>query len=172
MIEKNKSQIFIFDLIFSIVILIVSLGLALSYFSNTSSNIDIYDLNNQIMNSFTLTELNSLNGEYIRDIFVSGQIRNYHNTVAQQVSEFYYLGDVGMAQNLSKFFVKDFIKKQFNFNLTLRNSSNTIVLYSTINPSINIEQAELVSVTKRSVYGFVDLENSYGPYEFKVEIWQ
>lgn len=172
MIKRIKSQLFIFDLILSLIILVVSLGIAFSYFSNTSSNIDIYDLNNEIMNSFTLTELNSLNGKYIRDLFVNGQIKNYHNTVAQQVSEFYYLGKLDLAQNLSEFFVKDFIRKEFNFNISLINNSNIVTLYTNSNPTISVENSTLISVSKRSVYGFLNLSNSYGPYEFKVVMWQ
>lgn len=172
MIKNIKSQIFMLDLIFSFIVLIVSFGLAMSYFSNTSSNIDIYDLNNEIMNSFTLTELNSLNGQEIRDFFSSGYIRNYHNTVAQQAGEFYYLNRDDLAQNLSEFFVKDYIKKQFNFNITLSNGTTTVSLYDEVNNGISLENASLVSVTKRSIYGFIDLTRSYGPYDFKVVIWQ
>lgn len=176
MMKNVKSQLFVFDLIFSVVILVISFSLVLSYFSNTYDNIDIYDLNNQIMNGFTLTELNSLNGDYIRNLFISGEIRNYQNTVAQQVSEFYF-NDFSPtkedSKNLTKFFVEDYIKKQFNFNITLKDTNNNVtVLYEQINSKVKKEDSTLKSVTQRSVYGFKSLSESYGPYTFKIEIWQ
>jgi len=174
MMENVKSQIFIFDLIFSVVIIIVSLGIVGSYFVNTNYNVDIYDLNNQILNGFTQTKINSLNSLEIRKMFINNQIKNIDNTVAQQVGEFYYLGNISLAKNLTTVFIKDYLSRQMNFNLTFYNDSNIanpITLYSKINNGVNYKDSQITSSTSRTIFGFINTSNYYGPYTFKVQLW-
>ena len=88
--QSRKSQIFIFDFITSFIILIVAIVIVLSYFQSTSDNVDIYGINLEIIDSFTTTNINSLNNEEVRNLFIAREITNIENTIAQQVGEFYY----------------------------------------------------------------------------------
>jgi len=169
--EKN-SQIFMFDMIFSVVIIIVSLGIVFSYFNETSTNVDIYDLNFQILNSMTQTEINSLNDVEIRKFFISGKIKNIHNTIAQQVSEFYYFNNLTEARNLTSFFIKNYEVDNLNYKINLYNGSSSVQLVELINrPQIKLENSKISSITKRNVIGFINQYESYGPYEVEVIIW-
>lgn len=168
---SKKSQIFIFDLIISVVVLIVSLGIAFSYFTTTTENENIFELNNQILNSITQTEINSLNNQDIRDLFIQRKIKNYHNTIAQQISEFYVTSEYGLARNLTSAFIGSYVKQNLNFEVTLINSTGgNFILYQSINPRSNITTAKLKSTSQRVVYGFINSTHYY-PHKYKIEIW-
>ena len=169
-----KGQIFLFDLIFAIVILIVSVGIFLTYFITTYENEDIYSLNYELMNSFTTTSINSLNDEGIRDFFSKGYIRNKDDTIAQQVASFYYSGEVSLAQNLTEIFVKNYLSKEMSYNVTISNSSDFLVLYQSDLRRKNLEDASIASVTRRAVFGYSKSDPSfvYGPYTITIQIWQ
>ncbi len=169
---NNKSQIFIFDLIFSAVIIIVSLGIAFTYYNNTLTNEDIYEINSQILNGFTQTQINTLNGEEIRKLFISGYIKNIHNTIGQQVIYFIEEGNDDLAINLTKIFVKDYINNQMNFNLSLINETGySKTLFTSSRNNIPFKKSQITSVTKRKIISFVDYTSSYKIYTFEVKIW-
>ena len=170
---SKKSQIFMFDLIFSFVVIILTLSLVFNYYIDVNLNVDIHELNKNILSGFTHTKINTLNDEEIRDIFKQGKIKNIYNTIAQQVSEFYYYNDDLYAKNLSRIFVEDYIRKEMNFNITLENKTGSIfVLYEQINrPEISITDSSIVSRTSRTIFGFNNATDFYGPYTFKIEIW-
>ena len=128
--RSSKSQIYILDLIFSMTILVVSIGVAASYFGNTTDNQDIYTINSQILNGLTLTEINSLNNEEIREMFRDNEIKNPENTVAQQIGEFYDRNNTELAENLTRVFVGDFINDYLNLQVRLYDTDNsTFELY-------------------------------------------
>jgi len=160
-----------FDLIFSMVIIVISLGIVLSYFTNTSVNQDIFELNKQILKSFTQTKINSLNEQFIRDLFISGKIKNIKNTVAQQVSEFYYLKNYSLAKNLTKIYLKNYANPEINLNISLNNGTDTFVLFSKVNSGVIFKNSDIISVSKRSILGFINQTDYYGPYEIEVKTW-
>ncbi len=168
---KKKSQIFIFDLIFATVMIFVSIGIFFTYFSETRSNSDLYSINYEILNSFTTTNINSLNDKVIRDMFENGEIRNKDNTIAQQVGEFFYLGKEDLAIELTDVFVNNYISLQMNYNITISNSSETLVLKSS-NNNLNLVNASIASASNRLVIGFIDKDSFYGPYDLSIKIWQ
>lgn len=172
---KKKSQIFLFDGIIGFTIVLIALGVILTYYSSTTENVDIYSLNQQVLNSFTNTKINQLNDVEIRAYFRAGKIKNIHNTVAQQIAEYYYEGKYPYAINLTEIFVEDFITKQMNakiliFNQTTENSP--FELFNETNRNIPLEDATITATTKRSVMGFVDPRTPYGPYTIEIIIWQ
>lgn len=170
--KPKKSQIFLFDLIFSLVIIIISLGLVFSYFYNPSLNVDIASLNQEIMGSLTQTKINSLNNEEIRQLFIRNEIRNVDNTVAQQISEFYSNGREVRALELSETFLRDFVLQQININVSLYDGPDRFQLYHRSNNNIEFDNAKISSMTRRTVFGYTDLDTSFGPYVFEVRIWQ
>lgn len=170
---KKNSQIFIFDLIFSVVILVVSLGIAFSYYINTSKNTDIYNLNVELMNGLTKTEINDLNGQEIRNMFKERLVTNIHNTVGQQVAYFISIGNISRAENLTDIFVKNYVQPQMYFNISISNSTDSYILFEKVdNNIISKKNSQLLSVTQRRVIGFLnDASDTYYKYTYKIEIW-
>lgn len=177
--KSIKSQIFIFDMIFSIVIIIVSIGIAFSYYSNVSQNIDIYELNKNILTSFTTTPINSLNSEFVKDLFKQREVKNIDNSIAQQASEFYYRytlegGDnLEKSRNLTQSFIEDFISPEMNFQIVLDDGSSKTYLFnqSAKLNSVSEQDADIVSYSQRTVFGFLNRTNYYGPYILEVKLW-
>lgn len=165
---KRKSQIFLFDLILSITILIVSIGLVSIYYSNTLDNQDIYSANLNFIQSFTKTNINSLNNEDIRIFFTSNKIKNIENTLAQQVSEFYFNGNNIDAQNLTQIIARDYFSRQMNVKITLIDGLDNLIIFEQY--SKNKKEASLVSEFQREVFGFYE-NKPFGPYLIISEVW-
>lgn len=160
-----------FDLIFSIVVLVVSISIFFSYYLDTSSNADIYNLNNNILTLFVETEINSLNGVEIRDLFKKGEITNIHNSVAQQVGEFYFNSKNSSAQNLTKVFISSYINKQMNFQFEIANNSNftsSLILYNNI--KYPESDSKISAVSKKIIVGFIN-KTSFYLYYLRLKIW-
>lgn len=173
MILNNKSQIFIFDMIFAFVIIIVGLSLIFMYNSNVDDNIDLYELNNNLLKGISNTKVNSLNDEEIRLMFTNNNIKNIENTVGQQIVEFYSNSQKELAQNLTRIFIEDYLDKQMNFNITIKDEAENIeVLFVKLNKKISFEDSSTSSEVKRSLFTFTNSTNFYGPYEFKIKIWK
>ncbi len=172
---KNiRAQIFIFDMILSFVILLLAVALIFNYYMNTEENLDIYNLNMDILNGLTNTKINDLNDQEIRVLFVQGKIKNIENTVAQQVSEFYFYGNKNLAQNLTKIFSEDYAQNQINLNITIqiedKSSPEEQLFYSGKN-NINSDDSSVVASSSRVIFGF-NSTDYYGPYVFRVKIWK
>ncbi len=163
-----------FDMILSIVIIIVSLGIIFSYFTTTNENVDIYTYNYQILSGFTQTKINTLNNEEVREMFIDNKIKNIDNTVAQQVGEFYHTGNTSYAENLTRIFVEDYVNKQMSFRVSISNSTvplNFTVLFEDIKNDLNsTEDGTISSVTQRTIFGFIDKDTVYSDI-IKIEIW-
>lgn len=167
--KTKKSQIFFFDLIFSFVILVVALGIFFTYFLVVNDNEDIHSLNREIMERFTTTNINALNNDEVRAMFVQNKITNIENTVAQQVAEFYYDGENDLAQNLTRIFVQSFVSVELNVEVRIENTSNSLILYDN-EPRTPREDAQIISSQNRDVIGFRE-DETFGPYTFKIDIW-
>jgi hypothetical protein len=156
----------------SIIIIFVSIALVFTIFSTTDSNVDMYNYNLEIITSLTQTEINSLNDEEIRDLFIQNKIRNIKNTVAQQISEFYYLGLEEDAKNLTEIFVKDYTFENMNCEIILINDSTNYLLFNnTVEGSVEFEESSISSVNRRSLIGFINSTDYYGPYIMEVKLW-
>lgn len=165
---KKISQIFLFDLILSMVIVLVSVSLIALYYSNVTSNEDISTANNNFVEAFSKTKINNLNNDEIRNLFLEGKIRNIENTIAQQVSEFYFNNSEIEAINLTKIIAKDYFSEQVNVQIILIDGGTSVTLYNqTIKRK---EDAQVVSTFDRNIFGFYE-NNPYGPYTITSEVW-
>lgn len=170
--KSSKSQIFMFDLILASLILIVTVGIVFSYYISTTENVDIYDYNYEILSGMTQTKINSLNSVEIRQMFIENKIKNIDNTVAQQIGEFYHQGEIDLARNLTTIYIEDYVNKQMNFRVTIYNQTNEEVLFEDVKNGKNeSDSGSILSVTQRTVFGFIDKDTTYGPDTIKIEIW-
>lgn len=171
----KKTQIFIFDMIFAVIILILALSLYYTYFLHVDDNSKMHELNIDILNRFTNLNINSLNNQGVRNLFIQGKIQNIEHTVAQQVVEFYHEGNTGDAENLTSIFIADYITKDLHFMLSLANSTggDNFTLYK-YPPTfvIDFEDAKISTLSQRLVFSFENQSTFYGPYRFTVQIWK
>ena len=166
----KKAQIFMLDFILSIVVLVIAFVIVFSYFGSTTPNKNIYDLNNEIVNAFTTTKINSLNDENIRLYFTAQKIKNVENTIAQQVGEFYFLNQTSDAQGLTRDFMSIYISNQVNINVLIVNNSDEISIFNKTNKGSSFQGSQISSTTNRLVLG--SYNGSLYSYEFSVRLWQ
>lgn len=165
---EKKSQVFLFDLILSFTFLIISISFLFLYYSNTITT-DVYDTNLNFIQGVSKTKINSLNNQEIRDFFIRGDIRNIENTIAQQISEFYYRGELALAINLTELMVQNYFPSQVSLNISLINSSGGVIsLY--VRNTVSKEESKAVSAFQRDIFGFFE-ERPYGPYTLISEVW-
>ena len=171
---KKKTQLFLFDLILSFIILIVVISLLFIYSSSSVENINVFRLNLEIMSGFTTTNINELNDEEVRQMFINRKITNIHNSVAQQVAEFYFYDEPVLAQNLTRIFMGSSFQDNYNVNLSILLDNGTRYdVFNIISPNMPkpIEDSEIASSLDKTVIGFINRTDYFGPYKFTLKIW-
>ena len=173
-----KSQIFIVDLIFSFVLLIVTFGVIFTYYVHSDQNVDIYEINIDILDSLTKTRINSLNDDTVREMFRDAAVRrniNVENTIAQQIIQFILLEPVNgepLALNLTNVVVNNYVGGELNVNLTLTNGTQVTQLYFVNLVGNNaFENASISSSSGRLVIGFVNTTRYYDNYVLDLRVW-
>lgn len=169
----NKSQVFLFDLIVASVILIVGFGLISQYFVSEGDNLNIYGMGFEFMSLLFTLDVNS-NNEY-KHLFIDGKITNIDNTMAQQIAEFYFLGESDeLISNFSRDFITNYIIGKVNYNFTLIDDSGGVYeLYSLNNQSdVSLDESMNAAKFSRTVLGFYNRTHYYGPYTITLDIWQ
>lgn len=169
---KNKSQIFVLDLIFSIIILVVTFTVAFSYYSNQKDNTFIYDLNSNIVNSLTQTKINSLNNDIFIEMFKNGNIKNIDDTIVIELINLIDDNNLNLAQNVTKLFLNNYNIKGTNINITLSNSSNIYNLYNYSDSYLSFNQSEISAVISRKIILYNPSLVDYNIFNLEVKIWQ
>lgn len=168
MISK-KSQFFMFDLIFSFVILVVAVGIALYYSTSSFQEEGLFDLSQNIINQYTTTSINSLNNEEIRDFFLANEITNVDNSIAQQTAEFYLRSQISDAETLNRVFIETYERRNLYISLALINETTSLEPYTTPGaPSFT--NAKTSYVDSREI--LLIYEDEVKTYTAEVKIWQ
>jgi hypothetical protein len=173
--QKNKkSQLFVIDLTLSFVILIITLGIVFSYYQTVTSNDGLIDTNKKITKELTRTKINDLNDDYIKTLFISGEITNPQNSIAQQTIQFYGDGRISEAKNLIKIIVEKIISNKINLAINLYDKEKNflIELYKFQNPSkTEFKNSESASVYTREIFTYKNVTKYYGPYILEISLW-
>ena len=165
----NSSQIFIVDLITATVLLVISVVIFFSYYSLSSPDESLYDTALELSTSFSSTQINSLNNDYIRTLFVEQKINDIDNTLFQQISDFHIRGMSEDAENLTREITELFVTEQIGYTIILDDFTlETELISSSLFGSKS--QARNVAVIERQIIG---IENST-PYIhiYTIEVWR
>ena len=166
---SKKSQFFMLDVIFSFVILIIAIGIAVAYTTTAFEEEGLYDLSIEIMEQYTTTEVNSLNNEEIRNFFLTNKITNVDNTIAQQSGEFYLKDNIEDAKTLSRVFIDTYERRNIFLNISIFNETHSQTLYVSQNAD-DFEEAQTSYVHSREILVFY--ENEVHPFTVEVSAWQ
>lgn len=169
--KSKKSQIFMFDFITALVIIVVGIAIILSYFQIELENTNVYDLNLQIMDSFTTNKINDLNNAEVRELFIQRRINNVENTIAQQVSEFYFRNSSsGLANSLTELYISDFISNAHNINVSISDGVIEESIYLQLSNPTSMDDSELSSSITRVIFGVWGSDSFV--YDLRIDIWQ
>ncbi len=172
---KKKSQIFIFDLIFSFVIILLSVSLLYVFYIGVNDDRNVHQISNNIINSFTNTKINDLNNEQVRNFFINAKIRNIENSVAEQIMEFYSEGQHNDAKDLTEIFIKDYSDKTLSFQVNISSVDGTLsyMLYRKLSvDNVDMNSSKAVAYSSRVLFSFRNRDIKYGPYRLEVFVWQ
>lgn len=158
-----------FDLIFSFVILVVAIGIALYYSTSSFQEEGLFDLSQDIIDQYTTTSINSLNNQEIRDFFLGNKISNVDNSIAQQTAEFYLDSQITDAQTLNRVFIETYERRNLYISLSLLNTTNTLNPYTT-SGAPPFEDAKTSYVNSREI--LVISGDDVKTFTAEVKIWQ
>jgi hypothetical protein len=199
---NKKGYYMLVDAIIGLFILTVGFVLLLSYGTNRVETEQIHFYSSDMIKIISKTKLSESNnnlygpGGYLdREDWIS----DIDNTIIEQMGEFYYhfenpplcrtaacLGPDSMGQpqiwsNLSNF-VKNVtlgVMEEKVYNIRVKIDNQTV--YTLANPTVDIDDAELLLPARRLVFGVYrdptepneyDATKLWGPYLVEVEIWR
>ncbi|MFP4401703.1 MAG: hypothetical protein ACLFPL_00585 [Candidatus Nanoarchaeia archaeon] len=169
--NNSKSQIFMLDLIVATVLLVVSISIFFTYFIITDSQEDLFDIVTRLSNSMSGTQINDLNNEFVRDLFINQEIRNIDNTILQQISEFENTGKSVLAKNLTNELTEVYIQEGIGYNITLITSTGaTPIELDSSEQYAQRTSASSVASIQRQVTGFN--ETDFYIHQYIFEVWR
>lgn len=168
--KSNNSQIFLLDFIFATVLIIVSLGTFLAYYSLSDPQEDLFDIAYRLSDTMSTTNINELNNDFVRNLFINREITNVDNTLFQQISEFYQRGEYSLADNLTKEITDSFLIERIGYEITVFNGSGSSRVLDNSSLALNRDESKTVASVQRQIFGFQD--NNPFTHVYEIEVWR
>ena len=171
-IKYNKnSQIFLLDFIFATVLIVVSVGTFFIYFSATDPQEDLFDITYRLAELMSSTEINELNNDFVRNLFINREVTNIENSILQQISEFYERGNLTLAANLTSNTVDTYLIERVGFEIELLDvDSGAVEVLDSSGSFLDKNESKTVATIQRQIIGFEDGEPFIHRYNF--EVWR
>ncbi len=167
----RKGFFFTVDAFVAIIVIVVGIGMLL-YFRSGSRYIPPAErISEDITKVLSSGEIYEINSPLLDSLKSDGNITNIHNTVMEQVGEFYYRSlngcsfCLGLARDVVENITTDAIPPQYSFELTIE---NTTLYKRELSPK---EDAYALFIDNRIVSGFYNFK-LWGPYFIEVTVWQ
>lgn len=170
---NKNSQIFLLDFIFATVLIIVSIGTFFVYYSLSDPQEDLFDIVYRLSNTMSSTQINDLNNEFVRDLFISGEVTNIDNTILQQISEFYERGETDLAKNLTQQVVSTYLIDRIGYEITLvelNSATPTPEVLDSSGSFLDRDESKTVATIQRQIIGFQG-PNPY-VHRYTFEVWR
>lgn len=170
---NNNSQIFLLDFIFATVLIIVSIGTFFVYYSLFDPQEDLFDIVYRLSNTMSSTQINDLNNDFVRDLFINREITNIDNTILQQTSEFYERGNLTLARNLTEQITATYLVDRIGYEITLVDLGPTTPTPEVLDSSgsfLDKDESKTVARIQRQIIGFQD-SNPY-VHRYTFEVWR
>lgn len=167
--KSKKSQIFMIDFITASVLFVISVTIFFSYYYISDSPESLYDVVFDLSDVMSNLQINSLNNDYVRLLFVQQKINDIDNTIIQQISDFHERGMANEALNLTNEITSIYITDQIGYSITL-NDSGTIVLLDNSSQFGTRLSARNIAVIQRQIIGIENVTPYVHIYTF--EVWR
>lgn len=165
--EGKKAQYLTLDAFIASMIVAVAIVIILAARTTLPYTSQSEAESRNLAESLSQIKLRELNNPMIINMSKNGTITNTDNTVLQQATEFYFLGNEHYAFELLRSVSQELIPRQYSFNIIVNNN----LLY---NRTIRTENSSSVLVSsKKLIYGVVNKTAFvYGPTIAEVRLWQ
>ena len=167
---SKRSQTFVIDLISASVLLVVSLAIFFTYYFTSDPGDSLFDSVFEVSNAMSTLEINDLNNEFVRDLFISQKILDVDNTILQQISDFYVRGNSVDAINLTQEIAGIYLSGNIGYEIVLLDNINNVSV-SLDSLSLNSKNSSrtVVAIDKR-IFGFSGTTPYVHTYTF--EVWR
>ena len=198
----KKGYFFIIDAFIALLILTVGVYIILSSYLDVGDSSQTTLTSKSLMSFMSNMSMANYNSDYKFDNLIRYQygssslnfIRNFENTILEQIGEFYYRESlrtypqdqdglpygVSLSKEFSESIIKDLVPPQYEVQMLLYDPSvgESILLFErNSEPLFPKEDASILIPSKRLIMGdFQDSETGspviWGPYVMEVHIWQ
>lgn len=165
----THSQVFVIDLIAGSVLAIVSFAIFFTYYYQSDPPQSLYDDIFEFSNALSTIKINDLNNDFVRDLFISQKISDVDNTILQQISNFYEIGNLIDAQNLTQEMTSLYLTRKIGYEVNLDNGTHLHILDSSTNFGSK-ENARIVVSVDKKIIGFTNQSPYIHTYTF--EAWE
>ncbi len=164
---SRKGQYFTIDAFIASMIVAVTLVIVLAARTSTPYTSQSEAASEGLAESLSQVKLSELNNQMIINMSRNGTITNLDNTILQQVTEFYIVGNRHYAFELLKNVSQTIIPNQYSFAVIVNNN----LIY---NRTVKSENSSAVLVSsKKLIFGVINKTAlAYGPTIAEVRVWQ
>lgn len=165
--NSKKAQYLTIDAFIASMIVAVTLVIVLAARTTLPYTSQSESVSKGLAESLSQVKLSELNNPLITSMARDGTITSMDNTILQQVTEFYFVGNRHYAFELLRNVSQSLIPKQYSFNVIVNNE----LIY---NRTVRTENSSSVLVSsKKLVFGVVNRTALvYGPTIAEVRLWQ
>lgn len=163
----KKAQYLTIDAFIASMIVAVTLVIVLAARTSQPYVVQSELISKGFADSLSQVKLKELNNPFVINLSRNGTITNLDNTVLQQATEFYILGNRGLASDLLKNTTQRLIAPQYSFKILINH--DLIYARALVNENTS---AALIS-SKKLVFGVINRTVLvYGPTKAEVIVWQ
>lgn len=167
--ENKKSQIFMLDFITAVVLFVISITIFFSYYYISDPTESLFDVVFDLSDTFSSLQINKLNNDYVRSLFIEQKINDIDNTILQQISDFHERGMPDDAQNLTKEITNIYITEQVGYSIMLDDSITQVLLDNSSKFGSRAD-ARNIAVIQRQIIGIENVTPYVHVYTF--EVWR
>ena len=165
--KGKKAQYLTIDAFIASMIIAVTLVIVLAARTTLPYTSQSEAISKGLAESLSQVKLSELNNQLILDMSKNGIITSLDNTILQQATEFYFVGNTHYAFELLRNVSQTLIPKQYSFAVIVNND----LIY---NRTTRTENSSSVLVSsKKLIFGVVNKAALvYGPTIAEVRLWQ
>ncbi len=164
-LKSRKGYYFIIDALIGSTIIVISLILILNTNQVEQPVKSKYLLAEEFSSFIINNKIEDLNDPYISTLIQNGDITNTKNTIMEQITEFYYKGNISLATNLTRDIADSVVTGKNGFSYTIGNTT----IY---NRSVDrLNSSKLVVTSKKITYLLANATTMFGPEISEVKIW-
>jgi hypothetical protein len=163
--RMSRGYFFTLDAFIAAGVILVGILIVLSFNPGTPETAQLSIFAYDVIETFTNTKVSEYDNNYVRQLLQSGEIANEHNTLLEQVGEFYYVGRSDLMSNYLHNLTRYLIPPEYGIGFYI-DGAVQFERGGSVGGSTQVVSAKLSSV---GVYNSTTL---WGPYMLEVRIWQ
>ena len=176
MLIKKRGYFFVLDAMLALVVLVIGIFLVSSSYVYSPQPAQVSLLSDDLLNFLSSTKIKDLNNPYAGiggTLWNQGEIKDFDNSLLQQVGEFYRLDKLDTAEIFIQNVSAGIVPQQFRYEIWM----DKTLLYPK-NPSADHTKSRnstgLLLTSKKLTFGILDKKTSdiWGPYKAEVFVWE